>query len=148
MRKVLTLALLALAAVAALLPVSATAARSHAVDATLSGYQVTTQNGYAVDADLVKDKRLGEGAGIVRSKSAGGNNIAIKFKIFFPSGMQKGVATVAFTVNPDGTFSFTGKGHYTGGTGRFKGITGQLKVDGTVATDGLTTSHVTGRAKY
>jgi hypothetical protein len=147
MRKALALALLALAGAAALLPLSATAARSHTVDATLVGVRVAAQGGYDIAADRVTEKTLGEGAALLRTKSTGGNNLAIRFKVFFPSGMQKGIGTLAFTPQPDGTITFAGTAHFTGGTGRFKGITGNLKLSGTVA-NGLTTSHVTGNARF
>ena len=150
MRKVLTLALLAVAAAAALvLPLGASAARTHAVDSTVVSSQVATIGGYAVDAGRVKPKKGAEGAALIRTKSTGANTLALKFKTFFPAGMQQGAGSLTFTPQPNGTVIFTGSGHYTGGTGRFKGVSGHVKINGTLDTaTGLTTARVTGTAKY
>jgi hypothetical protein len=144
------LAVIAIAALVAVLPLAqAGTKRNHPVNATLRSQEVATQGNATIDAGLVKERRLGEGAVLIRTRSAGGNELAIRFKLFYPSGMQRGEGTLTFTVNPDGSASFTGNAHYEGGTGRFRGITGQLRVrDGTVATDGLVTATVTGNARY
>jgi hypothetical protein len=152
MRRRITTVLLPLVAVAAIvatLPLAgASTTRNHAVNATLRSSDVATRGSTTIDAGLFNDRRLGEGAVLIRTRSAGGNELAIRFKVFFPSGMQRGVGTLTFTVNPDGSASFTGNARYTGGTVRFRGITGNLRVEGTAAADGLITATIRGNARY
>jgi hypothetical protein len=143
-------AVIAIAAIVAALPLAqAGTKRNHAVNATLASREVATQGNVTIDAGRFVDRRLGEGAALIRTRSAGGNELAINFKAFFPSGMQRGEGTLTITVNPDTTVSFTGNARYTGGTGRFRGLTGQLRIrDGAVSSDGLVTARVTGNARY
>ena len=63
----------------------------------------------AVDAILVKDKTLGEAAGLLFIKSAGGNKLSFTFKIWYDAGVQRGTGLVTFVPQPDGTATFSGK---------------------------------------
>jgi hypothetical protein len=145
----LVAAAIAAAAIAAIpIAQAGTTPRNHAVNATIISNSVETRGQVTVDAGIVKDKSLGQGAGLLFIKSAGGNKLSITAKVWYDAGVQKLAGTVTFTVNPDGTATFNGNAHYTGGTRKFRGITGNVKADGTVATDGLTTTHVRGNAKY
>src|SRR5918999_5382329 len=141
----LVLPLIAVAAIAATLPLAgASSTRNYPVNATLKSREVETRGNVAIDAWLFRDSRLGEGAAIVRTRSAGGSDLAIRFKAFYPVGMQKGTGTLTFAVQPDGTVTFTGNGRYTGGTKEFRGIGGRLRFNGTVTADGLVTTEVRG----
>jgi hypothetical protein len=143
-------AVIAIAAIVAALPLAqAGTKRNHAINATLASQQVASRGNVTIDAGRFVDRRLGEGAALIRTRSAGGNDLAINFKAFFPSGMQKGEGTLTFVVNPDGSITFSGNARYTGGTGRFRGVTGQLRIsDGSVASDGLVTADIRGNARY
>jgi hypothetical protein len=146
----LLLPLAVIAAVVATLPLAgASTTRNHAVIATLESQQVATQRNATIDAGRFVERRLGEGATLIRTRSAGGSQVAIRFKAFFPSGMQRGLGTLDFVANPDGSVTFSGTARYTGGTGRFRDITGQLRIiNGSVASNGLVTADVRGNARY
>lgn len=138
----------ALATILLAIPVAqAGTARNHAVNATIKSSQVATAGGYAIDAGRVTGTG-GEGAALIRTKATGPHTIAFKAKVFYPAGSQSAAGSFDFTVNADGTVDFTGNGHYTAGTARFRGVTGQLKVTGSIDANGLATAHVTGNAKY
>jgi hypothetical protein len=145
--------LLPFAAVAALLAAlplaqAGTPNRNHVVNSTIKSNAVETRGDVTIDAGLVTDRRLGEGAAIIRTSSAGGFDLDLKFKVWYGAGLSRGEGTLTFAPQPDGTATFSGRAHYTGGTGKFRGITGQLRVEGTIAADGLATTHVTGNARY
>lgn len=147
----LVLPLAAIAAVVWMLPLAqaGTPNRNHPVNATLKCRQVEANGPVTIDACLLRDRRLGEGAAIIRTRSAGGTELTINFKVWYGAGLQRGTGTLNFTPNPDGSATFTGTARFTGGTGKFKGITGQLRArDGTVAVDGLVTVTVVGNARY
>ena len=153
MRRSFARFLLLAAAVTALfaaIPVAqAGTARNHVVNTTIKGATVETRGPVAVDAILVEDKSLGEGAGLLFIKSAGGDKLNFTFKIWYDAGVQKGTGLVTFVPQPDGSATFSGNAHYTGGTRKFKGITGQLRINGTAtATDSRETATVKGTAKY
>jgi hypothetical protein len=142
-------ALVAVGAIAATLPLAgASSTRNYAVNATLKSREVETRGSVAIDAGLIRDARLGEGAAIVRTTSAGGTELDIRFKVFYPAGMQKGIGTLTIAPQPDGTVTFTGTGRFTGGTKGFRGISGQLRFNGTATADGLVTVEVRGNARY
>jgi len=145
----LLLAAAATALFAAIPVAQAGTARNHVVNTTIKGATVETRGPVSVDAILVKDKSLGEGAGLLFIKSAGGDKLSFTFKIWYDAGVQKGAGLVTFVPQPDGSATFSGTAHYTGGTRKFKGITGQLQVVNGVATaDSRETVQVKGTAKY
>jgi hypothetical protein len=132
------------------LPVSHGAAeRNHPVNTLIKAKDIETKGDVTIGAGISRDSRLGEGAVILRTRSAGGTTLALRFRAFYGSGSQRGVGTVNITPNPDGTVSFSGTARYTGGTGRFRGISGNLRIrSGDLAADGTLTARVTGNAKY
>ena len=154
MKRSLVKVLLAIVAIAVLvtaLPLAqaGTPNRNHAVNATVKAKDVETNGPVVISAGLLRDQRLGEGAAILRTSSAGGTALNLRFKIWYGAGLQRGTGTINFTPQPDGSASFSGTARYTGGTGKFRGVTGQLQIrDGTFATDGLITARVTGNARY
>jgi hypothetical protein len=154
MKRSLVRALIAVCAIAALvtaLPLAqaGTPNRNHAVNATVKAKDIETKGPVVISAGILRDRRLGEGATILRTSSAGGNTLDLKFKVWYGAGLQRGEGTITFVVQPDGSTTFTGNARYTGGTGRFRGVTGQLQIrDGVFATDGLITTTVTGNARY
>ena len=144
------LAVVAMAGLVTALPLAqaGTPNRNHAVNSTLKCHLVETRGNVDIDACLLNDRRLGEGAAILRTSSAGGNKVALKFKVWYGAGLQRGEGTLTIAVQPDSTVTFTGNARYTGGTGKFRGVTGQLETEGTLAADGLVTATVTGNARY
>jgi hypothetical protein len=153
MKRTLTTVLVLAAAVAALvvLPLAqAGTAKNHAVSVTVRSNQVQTVGNVTIDAARVTGG-LGEGAALIRSKSAGGTNIDVTFKLWYTAGTQRGAGTLTFnpTPNPDGSINITGDLHYTGGTGTFHGITGRLHLDGKLdPATGIITAKGTGNARY
>jgi hypothetical protein len=137
-------------AIAALPLAQAGTTRNHAVNATVKSKDVETRGQVTIDAGLVTDRRLGEGAALLRTRPIEQTpRAALTFKVFYPSGFQRGEGTLTLGgVQPDGTVTFTGNARFTGGTGRFQGISGRLEVEGTVAPDGLVTATVRGNARY
>jgi len=139
------------AAIAALpLAQAGTPNRNHAVNTTVKSKDVETRGDVTIDAALVTDRRLGEGAGLLRTSAIEGTTrAALRFKVFYPSGLQRGEGSLTITgAQPDGTVTFTGNARYTGGTNRFRGITGRLEIEGTVAPDGFVLATARGNARY
>jgi hypothetical protein len=138
------------AAIAALPLAEAGTRKNHPVNLTVKSKDVETRGDVTIDAGLVTDRRLGEGAALLRTSQIGQTpRAALRFKVFYPSGLQRGEGTLAVgAVQPDGTVTFSGNAHYTGGTGRFREIGGRLEVEGTIAPDGLVTARATGNARY
>lgn len=153
MRKNVAKALMTVVALAALvlaLPLAQAGTRTnHAVNSTVKAKDIETNGPVVISAGILRDARLGEGATILRTSSAGGTVLNLNFKVWYGAGLQRGTGRITFTPQPDGSATFTGNARYTGGTGKFKGVTGQLQIkDGTFATDGLITTTVTGNARY
>jgi hypothetical protein len=152
MRRSLVKAALAVAAVAALvaaLPLAqaGTPNRNHPVNITVRTAAVNNVGNTTIDAAQVTGG-LGEGAALIRSKSAGGNQVAVTFKLWYTAGLQRGAGTLTATPTPTGA-DLVGNLRYTGGTGTFKGITGRLQLDGALdGTTGIITAKVTGNARY
>jgi hypothetical protein len=151
MKRTLTTVLVLAAAVAALvvLPLAqAGTAKNHAVSVTVRSNQVQTVGNVTIDAARVTGG-LGEGAALIRSKSAGGTDIAITFKLWYIAGLQRGAGTLTATPNPDGSVGLAGNAQYTSGTGTFHGITGRLHLDGKLdPATGIITAKGTGNARY
>jgi hypothetical protein len=153
MKRTLMTALVLAAAAAALvvLPLAqAGTPKNHKVNATVRSNQVQAIGDTTIDAARVTGG-LGEGAALIRSKSAGGANIDITFKLWYTGGLQRGAGTLTFstTPNPDGSIPISGNLHYTGGTGNFQGITGKAHLEGSLDNNtGVITAQVTGNARY
>ena len=151
MKKTLVTALVLAAAVAALvvLPLAqAGTAKNHAVNATVRSAQVQAIGNTTIDAARVTSG-LGEGAALLRSKSAGGSDLAVTVKLWYDAGVQRAAGTLTVTPNPNGSVSIAGNLHYTGGTRAFHGITGRLHASGSIDTaTGVVTAKVTGNARY
>jgi hypothetical protein len=150
MKRTLTTVLVLAAAVAAMvvLPLAqAGTAKNHAVSATVRSNQVQTIGDVTIDAARVTGG-LGEGAALIRSKSAGAG-LDVTFKLWYTAGLQRGAGTLTVTPNPDGSIGVAGNLRYTSGTGTFRGITGRLHLDGTLDPNtGVVTAKVTGNARY
>jgi hypothetical protein len=143
------IALVVAAIVALPLAQAGTPNRNHPVSATIKSKQVESTDTVSIDAGLLRDRRLGEGAAVIRLSSAGENRLDLRFKVWYGAGLQRGEGELTFAVAPDGNATFSGTARYTGGTGKFKGVTGQLRFEGTIAAaDGLATTTVTGNARY
>lgn len=144
------IALVAAALAALPLAQAGTPNRNHAVNLTVKSKDVETRGNVVIDAGLVTERRLGEGAALLRTSGIEGTNRAtLRFKVFYPSGLQRGEGSL--TVGgalPDGRLTFTGNARYTGGTGRFQGIGGRLEIEGTIAPDGFVSATATGNARY
>ena len=110
----------------------------------------TVENGTTTtDAGIIHEKHLGTGAGLLFVKQGNADNkLDFRTKIWYDAGVQHAAGTVTFSGHPDGSLSFNGNGHFTGGTRKFAGITGTFKVNGTVTPNGLTVSHIKGTARY
>lgn len=140
----------ALGAIFLAIPVAqAGTATNHVVNTTIISNAVETHGQLSIDAGIVHDKALGRGAALLFIKpGSAANKLDVSAKVWYDAGTQRVAGTITFAANPDGSATFTGNAHFTGGTRKFRGITGNLKVDGTIATDGLATTHVKGNARY
>jgi hypothetical protein len=78
-----------------------------------------------------------------------GSVLTSKVKFFGVKGTMRGAGTASFTMNPDQSFSYTGSGSVTGGTGAYKGAVGKLTLTGTqAANDNIIHVALTGTVKY
>ena len=146
--KLLTLTA-AIAAVVAIPVVQAGAATNHVTNTTILSNTVETHGQVSIDAGIVHDKALGRGAALLFVKPGSApDKLDVSAKVWYDAGTLRASGSVTFVVNPDGTVTFTGNAHYTGGSGKFRGVTGNLKINGTIATDGLATTHAKGNARY
>jgi hypothetical protein len=92
--------------------------------------------------------KLASGAVIYVVTTGPNNTQNLAIKAFYPLGSIKAKANVTVTINPDSTATFTGSGKFTGGTGAYKGSTGNFQTTGTIASDGLIRAAITGSVKY
>ena len=90
-------------------------------------------NGTSLSAATIDGKLCGQpfhGASrLVRTNV--GNEINAAFTNFGPLGSFSGTFNGTSTANPNATFSFTGKGKVTSGTGLYKGAAGSFTAIGT-----------------
>lgn len=124
-------------------------ATNHVVNAAFTSNTVETHGQTTTDAGIIHDKSLGTGAGLLFVKQgSAADKLDFRAKIWYDAGVQRAAGTVTISGHPDGSVSFIGNGHFTGGTRKFAGITGKLKISGAVTPTGLTVTSITGNARY
>jgi hypothetical protein len=88
------------------------------------------------DRGTITGTPFGKGTIVLVGKFVGGNRLAATYRLRFKHGSVLGSATLPFTIK-DGTITFRGMTTFTGGTGRYRGITGRgIKVVDTNTLDG------------
>jgi hypothetical protein len=141
---------LLLAALAAAIPFSAASAEgNHPIHVKVKSMTVDRAGGYAIDAGRVTGNG-GEGAALIGTKTAGGHKIDTKVKIFYRSGEQRLSGIIVYKLDAQGaeTFTLTGRLHFTGGSGRFRGISGNVRFVGHVDKHEALTARLNGSASY
>ena len=68
--------------------------------------------------------------------------------IYFDGGTLKITGTGAATPHPDGTFDTSGQTKITGGTGRYRGATGDGTFTGSIAPNGVISTQGTSTERY
>ena len=133
---------------------------THKYSSTLQTTSLATANGYPLPggtATLVgplKTKPLGSGALIDRIEITGQpapNVFAFTGKEtdFLPAGTMRNTFSGTSTVQPDGSQVVEATGRFTGGTARYRGLSGRYTFDGTVAPGStLLVGHSHGRIAY
>ncbi len=142
------LALVLVACLALALPAGALAAkkRSHKLSVTVAAADVGQSGGSNIVAGVLSGTL--KGAAVYTVKSAGGNNLSVRFTAFTAKGTLKGTVAVTFTANPDQTASYTGTGKVTGGTGTYKGAKGTFTATGGTTPDSIIHLSLKGSVKY
>jgi hypothetical protein len=100
-----------------------------------------------VDGTLAGSVVHGAGRGVNTFPKAGvGDTVGT---VFGPDGSVNFTLTATGRPNPDGSFSFQGKGKITGGTGAYKGATGTFReLRGRAPRNGPSTAMFTGTITY
>ena len=128
------------------------AATKHKVSETLKLRVLTSDSSGARFTGTIQDKAEGQGAVVIdASGSADATVNTIKGVGFFRLGTIAVKGSVATTPRADGSgFDYSGTATVTGGTGKFKGAKGKLKLTGsaTAADPAYQTYTVTGGISY
>jgi hypothetical protein len=100
-----------------------------------------------VDGTLGRKAVHGAGRGVNTFPSPGvGHTVGT---VFGPTGSVSFTLTATGAANPDGSFSFHGKGKITGGTAAYKGASGTFtETRGTAPRNGPSTATFTGTITY
>jgi hypothetical protein len=126
---------------------SAAGAADHAVQQTWHLHQTAIRNGATYDAGTVKGAPFGKGKVHSQSKPVG-SKVRVLFAEKLAGGTVKGVVTIDYSFAGDGA-DYSGSGHFTRGTGAYKGISGKIKSwTGHGSTSGKATIHMKGTANY
>ena len=156
MRRALFISIALLAAV----PAVACAARQHRYTSALQEAILSTANGYpavgstTLSAGTVSTSGAGGGALIDRVTITGHPSDAVflfkgRERDFFASGTLTSDYTGQATVNADGSITFSTSGHFTHGSGVFRGAHGTYKSQGSSPSGSMVTSaHSTGTITY
>ena len=121
------------------------------VKGTERGAVITAQASTTVFAALGSDQRGAYAArNTTTTASASGPTLTFtsKFIDYYTAGTERGTLTGTATQQPDGSFTLTGSGKVTGGTGRYRKARGTLTFTGTQASDGRYTVTFTGTLTY
>jgi hypothetical protein len=145
-----TAVVLAVTAVAAAnVATAAAAAKNHKIDAraTLATYAMTANT--SKDAGPVVGKPIGRGV-VDQTTVFNGLAFTSKGTVYGKTGTWRYKASGSATLQPDGSATFTGSAKITGGTGTYRGSTGQFDISGSAASVTATVSnfHATGKIKY
>ena len=144
MRRLLPLVCLVLAALVLAAPATAGTARSHTVNASVEG-AVVRSGAVAVSAFLLRDNALGTGAGRLALAANGTANATA----YLPGGTIKIRMKVTFGPPAGDLVPITATGSAVSGTGKFRGVTGDLELTGTQNVKELAfVTKVTGRLRY
>jgi hypothetical protein len=126
----------------------ASAGTSHNVDATLEG-AVTRTGSTVVSAFLTRSTALGEGAGRLAIRQREGATTDGTGTVYTARGSLRFRVTLTFEAPANNRSPFTGRLTVTRGTGRFRGATGTLEVEGEQDLQALAfTGKATGRLTY
>ena len=151
MRRTVPLLAALAAALALAAPASAGTAKSHAINASVDG-SVVRSGSTVVSAFLLRDKALGTGAGRLNVKSSGtqaNSSTTGTATAYLAGGTLRFRMTLKFGTPANGQIPVTGTGEATGGTGKYRGATGDLELDGTQNTQTLVfKTKVTGRLRW
>ena len=133
---------------------------THKYTSTVQTAPLATGDGYpapggtAVIAGTLETKPLGSGAVVDRVTITGQpapNVFAFEGKEtdFFAAGTMRNTFTGTSTVQADGSQVLAVEGHYTGGTARYRGVSGRYTFNGTVASGStLLVGHSSGKVAY
>jgi hypothetical protein len=120
------------------------------IKGTERGAVITAQGNTTLFAALGSDQRGGYAARQTSITSPSGTtvNFTSKFTDYYLAGTERGTITGTAIQQPDGTFTLSGSGKITGGTGRYRKAHGTITFTGTQATDGRYTVNFTGTLTY
>ena len=152
MRRIVPVLTAVAATLALAAPASAGTARSHKINATVDG-SVVRPGSTVVSAFLLRDNALGTGAGRLNVRSSGNQNANTSTTgtatAYLPGGTLRFRMTLRFGTPANGQIPVSGTGEATGGTGKFRGVTGDLELDGSQNTQTLVfKTKVTGRLRW
>jgi hypothetical protein len=138
-----------LATLIAAAPAAAQAPRSHAINASVQGGVVRTGTP-VISAFLLRDNALGTGAGRLSVTNAANAPTATgTATAYLPGGTIRFRLNIRFGAPANNAVTVDGTGSATGGTGRFRGITGNLTLKGSQNTQTLVfTTRITGRLRW
>jgi hypothetical protein len=123
------------------------AAAAHSVDQRWKIHQVSSNSRRTVDKGTVKGAPFGKGKIRSVSKPEGGQ-IRVKFVQRLGDGKVKGSVLTSFSPARCGV-KFSGAGEFTGGTGKYEGITGDITSwKGRGCTTGKARIRMKGNADY
>jgi hypothetical protein len=160
LKRTLTVALVAVMTAALTAVAFASAAKNHPFTSTTRLAPVSVSKTYpasgstALDASINDARPGGRSAGITKVTITGISASGVtSFKStgtnYTAQGLQFVTTKGKATVHADGSATLTGSGHYTGGTGLFKHLTGSFTFTGSQpSVVGLSTLKIKGHERY